>query len=435
MLGKFVSGVTQTPQVWLDCQVVEDQGGLYLSWDIVDDMFPPGLLEAMFAAYSGLLERLALEDSAWDTVAGCRLPADQLQRRQSANDTRRSFPTERIHDAFVEQARAHPERWAVIAPDRRLTYGELHQQASALAARLQTLGAGPNQLIGVVLEKGWEQVVGTLAVVMAGAAYLPIAPHLPARRIRELLESGEVRLALRATSVEVSDAPPGIRWLTVASPASATVADVADRATPDDLAYVIFTSGSTGVPKGVMIDHRAAANTIRDINTRFQAGPATESWPCSALDFDLSVYDLFGLLGQGGTIVVPDSRQTRDPGYLAGLLVREGITIWNSVPSYLQLLLEACRDRTEVRWLSLRLVLLSGDWVPVPLPDRLRQLAPSAQVISLGGATEAAIWSILYPIGRVDPALDEHPVWETTGQSTVFRPQRMVGRLSRLGAR
>jgi amino acid adenylation domain-containing protein len=173
---------------------------------------------------------------------------------------------------------------------------------------------------------------------------------------------------------------------------------------PGDLAYVIYTSGSTGTPKGVMIDHRGAVNTILDVNQRFGVGPLDRVFALSAFNFDLSVYDVFGPLAAGGAVVLPAESRLLDPGSWGELVERHRVTLWNSVPALLEMLVlnEEANDTGRLR--SLRVAMLSGDWLPVSLPDRLRGLAETVEVVSMGGATEASIWSILYPIGAVDPA-------------------------------
>jgi pyochelin synthetase len=176
-----------------------------------------------------------------------------------------------------------------------------------------------------------------------------------------------------------------------------------ERAGADDLAYVIFTSGSTGVPKGVMIEHRAAANTVADVNRRFGISAADRVLALSSLSFDLSVWDLFGVLGAGGRVVLPDPAASRDPAHWHELLLREGITVWNSVPALVEIYAEYLAAHGEPVPASLRLVMMSGDWIPIGLPGRLRELGCRAELISMGGATEASIWSILYPIQEVDP--------------------------------
>ena len=171
--------------------------------------------------------------------------------------------------------------------------------------------------------------------------------------------------------------------------------------TAGDLAYVIFTSGSTGLPKGVMIDHRGALNTVADVNDRFAVGADDRVLAVSSLSFDLSVYDIFGPLAVGGAVVVPDADAQRDPAAWLDLVRGAGVTIWNSVPALLELLVEHLVVAGESA--RLRLVMMSGDWIPVTLPDRIRRAFGDPDVISLGGATEASIWSILYPIGEVPP--------------------------------
>src|SRR5207244_12468241 len=115
---------------------------------------------------------------------------------------------------------------------------------------------------------------------------------------------------------------------------------------PDDLAYVIYTSGSTGQPKGVMIDHQGAVNTILDINERFAVGPQDRVLALSSLSFDLSVYDIFGMLAAGGTMVIPDAEARRDPAHWASLLLQEQVTIWNTVSALMEMMVAEIIDGT-----------------------------------------------------------------------------------------
>ncbi len=412
--GERVYGISQTPQVWLDHQVGESQGVLVFSWDAVEELFPAGLLDEMFTAYQDLLARLARAEGGWSDEGVSRLPEAQQAAWRAYNATEAAVPEGLLHGPFERRAALEPDRPAVVAPGRTLSYGELERLSGALASRLSAAGARPNRLVGVVMEKGWEQVVAVLAVVRAGGAYLPIDPGLPGERVSYLLRTGEVEVVLTQPWLESAlEWPQGVRLLRV----EAGLADGEEPgpspvspAVPEDLAYVIFTSGSTGVPKGVMTDHRGALNTVVDVNERFGVGPQDRVLALSSLSFDLSVYDVFGVLGAGGAVVLPEPSAARDPQRWAELIREAGVTVWNSVPALLEMLVEHAAGNPEGADLaSLRLVMLSGDWIPVGLPDRLRALAPRARVISLGGATEASIWSILYPIERVDPAWKSIP--------------------------
>ncbi|WP_404953479.1 amino acid adenylation domain-containing protein [Streptomyces sp. 147326] len=178
---------------------------------------------------------------------------------------------------------------------------------------------------------------------------------------------------------------------------------------PQDIAYVIFTSGSTGAPKGVMVDHRAVVNLIDWINRVHGVGDADRLLFVTSFCFDLSVYDMFGVLAAGGSVrVVPDGALT-EPDALVDLLEQEPITIWDSAPAAMAHVMPflECRD-PEGRG-DLRLVMLSGDWIPVTLPDEIRSEFPGAQVVALGGATECTVWSNRFAVGEVDPAWPSVP--------------------------
>ena len=408
-LGELIYGISQTPQVLLDHQLTEQNGVLIFNWDVVEELFPEGLLDDMFGAYCNLLERLATSDSAWMEVQQQLLPPAQLSQRHQINNTQAAICPKTLHGLFIDQVKVQPQQVAVITNECQLTYSELYHRASALAQRLQQLGTTPNTLVAVVMEKGWEQVVGVLGILMSGGAYLPIDPSLPPQRQHYLLSQGQVKLVVTQCHLEPDiSLPPGVQSLSVDNTPTSEYVETPDIPSLDDennsnLAYVIYTSGSTGLPKGVAIDHRGAVNTIVDINQRFGVGNQDCVLAISALNFDLSVYDLFGMLAAGGTIVIPPQDALIDPAYWYELIVKFGVTIWNTVPALMQMFTEYLSAQPAITPLPLRLALLSGDWLPLSLPAQIQNYCGDIQIISLGGATEASIWSICYPIETVNP--------------------------------
>ncbi|HEX8652353.1 MAG TPA: amino acid adenylation domain-containing protein [Pyrinomonadaceae bacterium] len=406
--GKIAYGIAQTPQVWIDLQVTEEGGELGINWDAVEELFPEGLLDDMFDAYCGLLQRLADDEQTWLSTTLDLVPAAQRARRAALNDTGKQLPTSMLHTLFNEQAAHRPQQAAVVTRARTLTYEELQRLSKKVGHWLRQRGARPNTLVAVVMEKGWEQVVAVLGVHMSGAAYLPIDPEVPEERLRYLLENGGVEVILTQPWLDENlQWPTGFTRLPVDDQALAGIAEVEVEAAqgPDDLAYVIYTSGSTGQPKGVMISHRGAVNTILDINEQFGVNPQDRVLALSSLSFDLSVYDIFGTLAAGATIVMPEASAARDPERWLEMVKQEHVTVWNSVPALMQLLVECAAGRaaeaSAPQLRSLRLVMLSGDWIPVRLPDEIRRLVEGVRVISLGGATEASIWSVLRPVEEV----------------------------------
>ncbi|WP_299411716.1 non-ribosomal peptide synthetase [Acaryochloris sp. IP29b_bin.148] len=395
-LGDLVHSIAQTPQVWLDHQVYEEAGELVYNWDVVEGLFPPGMIEAMFSAYHQLLVTLATHPQQWQNHHPLPLA------EPSVPFTEASLPTDLLQDGLTSQAQRQPQHLAVITPELTLTYGELCQRAQQVGQRLRRLGVKPQELVAISMEKGWEQVVAVYGVLMAGAAYVPIDPTLPLERRYHLVEAGNIHWVLNQRRlVDAIAWPVQVQMIPVDAPDLLQEYDapLPSQQQPTDLAYVIYTSGSTGIPKGVMIDHQGAMNTIADINQRFQVQPQDRVLALSSLSFDLSVYDIFGTLSAGGTLVIPADRDRKEPAAWVQLIDDHQITIWNSVPALMQMLINHGAPAE-----SLRLILLSGDWIPLGLPHQIWNTCPQAQLMSLGGATEASIWSILYPVDAVDPS-------------------------------
>ena len=313
-LGECVFALSQTPQVWLDCIVSEVDGGLKLSWDAAELLFPEGMLDAMFTAFSEHVAGLAADDAVWaetwSDTARRLTPSDQAEKFASVNDTGVAVSHQLLHELFMDQAASFPDQPALVSSLGPITYRELDELSNRLACWLKSHGARSNALVAVVMEKGWEQVVAVLGILKAGAAYLPIDAGLPAERLQKLLNHGEVSIALtQDRHIGNIQWPEGAEALALSQEELRALPS--DRPSGDirreDLAYVIYTSGSTGEPKGVMIDHRGAVNTILDINGRFSVAAADRVLALSSLSFDLSVYDIFGTLAAGGTIIIPDA--------------------------------------------------------------------------------------------------------------------------------
>lgn len=401
--GDFGNAVSRTPQTWLDHQVTERDGILLLDWDAPDGLFPAGLLDEMFTAYGDAVDRLHTDPGAWEATGPlAEVPARQRAERERANDTAAPLPAATLVGLFEARAARQPEAPAVIAHDGVLSYAALADRARRLGRRLAALGVGRGEPVAVGLDKGLDQIAAVLGIGMAGAAYLPVDPGWPAARRAEVIAQGGVRFVVAEPGARASGHwKQDVAVISFADPEIEAVDGGAlrDRPEPGDLAYVIFTSGSTGTPKGVMIDHGAAANTIQDINARHGVGPDDRVLGLSALSFDLSVYDVFGTLAAGAALVLPDPALVRDPAHWTELARSHRVTVWNSVPALMQAWTDAPADPDPDS--PLRLVLLSGDWIPVRLPDAVRARHPRAAVVSLGGATEAAIWSVSHPVGEV----------------------------------
>lgn len=382
-------GLSQTPQVLLDCQVAEIDGMLEVNWDTRDQAVPAEVLDRAFADFRHALDLLSTDASAWDRPL---LPA-QPPETTPVEGPRTHHEPALIHTGFLRNVLVTPDAVAIRHGDRATTYAELLAAATAVADTLAATGVRPRDYVGIRLPQGSAQTAALLGALLARAAYVPLDVGWPTHRIDQIAAQCSLA-ALCEPDGEVDRllADPQT-W----SPCAAVVPQPhSEVLTPDDTAYVIFTSGSTGVPKGVMMAHGAVVNTLTDINDRLAIRASDSVLAVSQHTFDLSVYNIFGILAAGGTIVFADGNETSNPQAWCDAITDHRVTVWNSVPAQMQLLLDHVNSTQTLP--SLRNVMLSGDWIPVSQPPEIAALAPNASMLSLGGATEAAIWSICHPL-------------------------------------
>jgi amino acid adenylation domain-containing protein len=402
-------GCLETAQTVMDHQFWELNDGRYFYvWDLLEEFFPAGMIDAMWRAFAGLLERLSTDAQAWQQTCFDLAPAAE-PLPVAANYATKDAGL--LHHGLDVALRRQPKKSAVRTRRGSLSYAGLDAWSAGIAAELARCSVAAGELVAIVMDRGPAIVAASVGILRAGAAYVPVDPGLPADRLRYMLENSRARIVLTSAEHRARiDWPTGLRVMVIEqAPTAGEVPRLSAPATaPTDLAYVIYTSGSTGRPKGVMIDHRGARNTVVDINDRFGITRDDVIFGVSSFSFDLSVYDVFGVLEAGATVVYPDPASALNPGHWLDLMDDEGVTVWNSAPPLMGLLVETALRRGQTLP-HLRIVMLSGDWIPVDLPEQIRQVAPQARIYSLGGATEASIWSIFYEIGHVDPAWTRIP--------------------------
>ena len=336
-----------------------------------------------------------------------------------------------IHELFETQVLQTPGNIAAVGPVEvkyrthrthmtYISYGELNKKSNQLAHALRKKGVKTNTLVGVVMDRSIEMIRTVIGILKAGGAYVPLEPYLPQSRTGKLLGNLNVKYLLTNHQqlekiCKIAEELPELRHILCLTPGTSSTYDreienaseenPAPVVTSRDMAYIIFTSGSTGTPKGVVVQHRPVINIIEWVNKTFAVGRGDKVLFVSSLGFDLSVYDIFGILASGACNRVVPANDLKEPQRLLDIIVKEGITFWDSAPAALQQLVPFLPGIKNYRHSSrFRLLFLSGDWIPVTLPDTLRNVFPGLQVISLGGATEATIWSNYYPIEKVDPA-------------------------------
>lgn len=422
--GNEVFGVGQTPQVWLNAFVLSRRGGVVVQLDAIEDLFPAGMIGDLAEAYAQLLHDLCADQTSWHRSSVALLPETQRRRRRAANSTACQFSAGSLHSGFLAATAAQATAVAIRTSGQSVTYADLLRTAGTVAEQLQHGdGGGDKQPVATIMRKGWEQIAAILGTVIAGAPYVPIDADLPADRIAALLDTCDVRRVLTTSDLAARSGHPASKRQQLSvdllpDPAGSSVkpADI----NPTDLAYIIHTSGSTGTPKGVMVAHRSAVNLIEDINRRFGIGRGDAVFALSRASFDLSVYDIFGTLAAGATMVLPDWDKSADPAHWLALATEAGVTVWNSVPAAAQMLVEYCEASGQPLPPTLRLVLLSGDRIPPQLPHSLRRLSGNIAVHSLGGPTETTVWNITYPVTELADVSQPIPYGKPTSNNRYY---------------
>jgi amino acid adenylation domain-containing protein/non-ribosomal peptide synthase protein (TIGR01720 family) len=291
------------------------------------------------------------------------------------NDTAADFPLGKtLHRLFEEQVKRTPDHTALVGGKMHLSYGELNKKSHQLVCLLRKRGIRPETIVGIMMERSIEMVIGMLGILKAGGAYLPIDPNYPEERINYMLADSNAKILLAA---------PDLTSLPVPSFSTLTSTSTC-RVSSTNPAYIIYTSGSTGMPKGVVVEHYSAVNVVTWFIRNYNLGNNTHILQMSEYTFDPSVNQVFGTLLCGGTLYLIGKEQLFDVRFLREFIKDRQIYILNSVPSFLMELLGG-GPRLE----SVKAVLSGGERLPEPVKDAI--ISRGYELYNQYGPTETTI--------------------------------------------
>ncbi|WAZ19304.1 amino acid adenylation domain-containing protein [Streptomyces cinnabarinus] len=391
-----------------------DGRGLRIDHDGNPALYGESELAAHQDRFVHLLERLTETDPHLPLAThGIATPDEQVLVLDEFNRTEVALPPTTLIGPIEAQAARTPQAPALVYGDTTLTYAELNARANRLAHHLRSLGAGPGSVVAVSVPRSTELIVSLLAVLKAGAAYLPLDPDYPAQRLAYMLQDAAPVCAVtdRAGRLPEGSGTPLVVLEGLDVSAYPWV-DPGRALTPAHPAYVIYTSGSTGRPKGVVVSHGAIDNRLRWMQHEYGLGAGDRVIQKTPSSFDVSVWEFFWPLREGATLVVADPGGHKDPVYLARLIREQAVTTCHFVPSMLQVFLSG-PDAAGCG--GLRRVFCSGEALPRETANAFGRILPGVELHNLYGPTEAAV-DVTYhacapeasgpvPIGR--------PVWNT----------------------
>jgi amino acid adenylation domain-containing protein len=398
--------------------MVEKEGTLHGVIGYRTDLFHGDSIKAMACHLQTLLSSIAAGPGKKILELDYMPPAERRQVIEEWNQTGRVYPQPHtLKQLLEEQARKTPHAPAVAYDGRQLNYAELHQRANQLARLLTHHGAQPESVIGIALDRGLELIVGLVAIVKTGGAYLPLDLEFPPDRLKRIVRDSAPRLVI---TDQAASSRPGFADVLEGT----TVIDLdrehqnlgrqspeelENKAAESNLAYIIYTSGSTGTPKGVMNTQRGISNRLLWMQQEYQLGEDDRVLQKTPYSFDVSVWEFFLPLMVGAELVVARPGGHRDGGYLADAIEKERITTVHFVPSMLQAFLQ--EHELETRCASLRRVISSGEALSTELAQRAAQRL-GCPIHNLYGPTEAAVDVTYWACG----ARGGEGAWEPIGR-------------------
>ncbi|WP_448110476.1 non-ribosomal peptide synthase/polyketide synthase [Pseudomonas lini] len=362
---------------------------------------------------------------------------DEAEQQQVLVDWNRSaaeYPTDRcIHQLIEAQALCTPQATALVFAGQSLSYAQLNRQANQLAHRLIELGVGPDQLVGIAIDRSLEMLIGLLAILKAGGAYVPLDPQYPEDRLAHMIEDSGLQLLLtQAHLLGQLPIPAGVQTLLLDPQGEHargySEADPQVSISAENLAYAIYTSGSTGKPKGVMVRHQALVNFVVSMLKEPGIDAQDRMLSLTTFSFDIFGLEIYGPLLSGARVVLVDKQTAQDPQALLEMIRQQAVTVVQATPSTWRMLL----DHEQAPILRGCKFLCGGEALADDLAQRMLGLA--GQVWNLYGPTETTIWSAAWQLTREQrqPYLGK-PIANTTlyilGDDLAPNPAGSIGEL------
>ena len=390
----------------------EGTNGLSVDCDYNTDLFDETTIHRWFDRYEVLLESIVSKPVEVLDAMPVLPEGERRELLALGSSSETEYPSRTVAEWFEDRAGMNPEGCAVVCEGTELTYGELNRRANQLAQHLRTLGIGPNDLVGLMVERSMDMMIALLGVMKSGGAYVPLDPSFPADRLNYMVENSRMRALVTHRDLDrlLSVKPSAIVRLDTDSPALAQYGTQnlpPAGGSPNRLAYVLYTSGSTGKPKGVEIIHPALVNFLDSMRREPGFTSADTVLAVTTLSFDIAGLELYLPLVTGGTLVIASREEAQDPVRLMERMRECRCTMMQATPS-------TWRGLIQVGWNGspgLK-ILCGGEAFPRDLAEDL--LPRCAELWNMYGPTETTIWSTVHRIVDMGgPIAIGHPIANT----------------------
>ena len=400
----------QTAKFDLLLYVEAKEDGLEAIWEYNTDLFSRETITRLTDNFLVLLEGIIQQPTTPIKNLPILSPSETQKILFDWNNTQLDYPRDKcLHQLFEHQVEKTPDAIALVFEEKKLTYRELNEKANQLSHYLQKLEVKREKLIGICLKRSLEMIIGLLAILKAGCAYIPLDSNYPTERLKLMVEDANIDILLTQKSL-LNQLPSSMSNVVCLD--EENLFEREDKINPpaitssSNLAYVIYTSGSTGKPKGVQIPHSNVINVLTSIQNHLQVSHKDIILSLASFSFDISVAEIFLPLINGGQLIIPTEETTKDAEKLKSLINQSKPTIIDATPTTWKLL-------QTVNWQGHEKlkIISTGEKLPSALADYL--LAQNKSLWNIYGPTECTIWSLIYPITKSDQVLIGKPLANT----------------------
>ncbi len=397
----------------LELRVEETEGSLRCAFFYSTELFDAATIERMAGHYQRILEGIVVNPEQRLSELPLLTEAEQHRILNQWNDTGKDYPRDKcIHDLFEAQVEKTPDHTAVMFMDRKLTYRELNEKANQLARELRGNGVSAGSIVGIMVERSCEMIIGLLGILKAGGAYLPIDPGYPEERIRYMLEDSGATVLLVQKPGESSLLQAGngrtvkTMQLDMNAIYSGDGLNLEKVSNPDDLAYVLYTSGSTGKPKGVMVEHASIINTLMFLQDKYPLLKNDTYLLKTTYSFDVSTAELFGWFFEGGRLAILEPEAEKEPNRILEAIKKYQVTHLNFVPSMLDVFLDVIKDKDIETLKGVKYVFAAGEALRSNLVRKSHSMIDGVRLENLYGPTETSIYGTGYSLQKSEEIPD-----------------------------
>jgi amino acid adenylation domain-containing protein len=422
----------KTVQCDLTLKTVEIDGKLMNTFEYSTELFNRETILRLIDSLRLILQTVLENPSI--TIADIEVltPAEKQKILEDFNQTKLEYAKDKlIQELFEDRAVKVPDQVAIRFQNEVLTYRELDERSNSLARILRLQGVNPNQPVGIMVNRSLEMIVGILAILKSGGAYLPIDPDYPEERIRYMLKDSQTKILLTQKEL-VFTVGAEVTVVILNNPENyqGDCSSLELVNTSEDLAYLIYTSGSTGNPKGVMIEHRAVHNFIAGITARIDFSPVKSILALTTISFDIFGLETLLPLTRGLSIIIATETAQRDPRLLCQLITQYQIRMLQITPSRLQVLVHD--EQYRACFENLTEIMIGGEALPESLLAEIRKLT-RAKIYNMYGPTETTIWSTIKDLSAETTVNIGTPIANTqiyiVDSENRPQPERVAGEL------